>query len=300
MRDVLIAGAGGQLGIELGRIDWGEDVRLVQPSRAELDLTSIDSVTAFFERYSLAAVVNAAGYTAVDRAEAEVGQAFAANALGPALLAGATARAGIPIIQISTDYVFSGDKDGCYEEDDSTGPISVYGASKLAGELAIRSGNPRSVIVRTAWLLSPHRTNFLKTMLRLSTANPEIDVVADQIGCPTSATDLAEVIKTFVLTHLSDVAAPVGVYHFVNAGDVSWCDLANAIFELDAVGAPRARARPITTAEYPALARRPANSRLSSAKVERELGIVARPWRDAVADIIAELHQAENLEGAHQ
>jgi len=297
MKTVLITGGAGQVGLELGRLDWGADIRAVSPSRPELDITSAASVSAFFAAHAVDAIVNAAAYTAVDRAEDEAGAAFVANALGPALLADAARASPVPLIHLSTDYVFAGDKRAPYLEDDPVAPLGVYGASKLAGELAVRAAAPRHVILRTAWVLSAHRANFLKTMLRLAETRAEIDVVADQIGCPTSAADIAGTIRTLVAAHLTNPGAPVGTYHFVNAGEASWCDLANAIFAVEGAGAPRALARPITSAEYPTKARRPANSRLSTQKLVRDFGIAPRPWREAIREIIAEL-DAGRAQGA--
>jgi len=293
VKDILITGGGGQLGAELSRLNWGENVRVHLPTRDELGIGNPDSVSALFDRHGFSAVVNAAAYTAVDRAEQEVGAAFAANALGPALLAQACAQADIPLIHVSTDYVFDGGLDRPYVEDDPVAPLGVYGASKLAGELAVRSGARRFVILRTAWVVSAHRANFLKTMRRLAASRSEIPVVADQVGCPTAAADIARAIQTILAAHLADADAPVGVYHFVNAGEASWCDLANAIFTLGADSRGRVAARPITAAEYPTPARRPANSRLSTDKISRDFGVHPRPWRDAVADIVVELDQME-------
>ena len=294
MKTLLITGGAGQIGTELRRLDWGVNIRVVAPTRAELDITSPQNVVAVFSGQAFDGVINASAYTSVDGAENEAGTAFAANAVGPALLADACRAAGIPLIHLSSDYVFSGDKTGAYVEDDAVGPLGVYGASKLAGELAVQSAAPRSVILRTAWVLSAHRSNFLKTMRRLSHNRAEIDVVNDQIGCPTGATDIAWVVKSIMAAHLADPAAPAGVYHFVNDGEASWCDLANAIFALDVDGAPRAFARPITTNQYPTFARRPANSRLATAKIRRDFAIRPRSWREAVTDIIAELRTVEN------
>jgi dTDP-4-dehydrorhamnose reductase len=293
MKDVLITGGGGQLGLELQRLDWGDDIRIHAPARDQLELADAAGIAALFERVPFAAVINSAAYTAVDKAEGEVGAAFAANALGPALLAQVCARAAIPLIHVSTDYVFDGSKDGLYLEEDPIGPLGVYGASKLAGELAVLSGCRRAVVLRTAWVLSAHRGNFVKTMRRLAATRPEINVVADQLGCPTAAGDIALAIQAILAAHLAGPGAPVGVYHFVNAGEASWCDLANAVFAMGAATAGRVTARPITTADYPTPARRPANSRLATHKITRDFGVVPRPWRDAVADIIGELDQMD-------
>jgi dTDP-4-dehydrorhamnose reductase len=290
MRDILITGGAGQVGLELARQAWPENTRLHIPTRAELDLSSPASVKEAFAACRFAAVINPAAYTAVDKAEEETGEAFLANAQGPAWLAEATRKAGIPLIHVSTDYVFDGSKAGVYEESDPVAPIGTYGASKLAGEYAVRHGNARSVVMRTAWVLSAHRGNFLKTMLRVGAVNPQLRVVADQFGCPTSAADIAAALKTIALRMIDDPQAPTGIYHFVNGGEASWCDLACEIFSQSAAaGGPSAAVLAISTAEYPTPAKRPANSRLATAKIGADYGIVPRDWRLAINDIITEL-----------
>ena len=209
---ILITGGAGQVGLELQSAEWPEGVVLHAPTRAELDLSDRSSVKAAFAATAFSAVINSGAHTAVDRCEEEAAAAFAANALGPAVLADATRNAGIPLIQVSTDYVFDGSKHGLYVETDPVAPLGVYGASKLAGELAVRSGNPRSVVLRTAWVLSSHRANFLKTMLRLAAERPTLRVVGDQHGCPTSARDIAAALKTIVLKMIAHADAPTGVY----------------------------------------------------------------------------------------
>jgi dTDP-4-dehydrorhamnose reductase len=288
--DILITGGAGQVGLELARADWPSHVRLHLPTRDQLDLGDADAVRAAFAATPFKAVINSGAYTAVDKAETEVAAAFAANALGPAILAEVTRAAGIPLIQVSTDYVFDGSGERDYAETDPVGPLGVYGASKLAGEVAVTTGNPRSVVMRTAWVLSPHRANFLKTMLRLAADRPALRVVADQEGCPTSARDIAEALKTIALRMIDDAGAPTGVYHFVNAGSTTWAGLAAEIMALSAArGGPSATVEGITTADYPTPARRPSNSRLDTFKITRDYGIAPRPWKDAVAEIIAEL-----------
>lgn len=288
---ILVTGGAGQVGLELQRAAWPAGVVLHVPARDELDLTSATSIQALFAKVAFAAVINSAAWTAVDKAETEVAGAFAANAGGPALLADVTRERGIPLVQVSTDYVYNGDKDGPYVESDPVAPIGIYGASKLAGEMAVRLGNPRSVVLRTAWVLSAHRANFLKTMLRLAADRPALRVVVDQHGCPTSATDIAETLKAIVLRMIADEAAPTGVYHFVNAGEASWADLAREVFRLSAeAGGPFAEVEGIPSAQYPTPARRPKNSRLSTAKLTADYGVQPRAWQLAVADIITELH----------
>lgn len=288
---ILVTGGAGQVGLELAAAAWPENVVLHTPTRADLDLASINSVRAAFAKTPFAAVINSGAYTAVDKAEADVAAAFAANAMGPAVLAEVTRHAGAPLIQVSTDYVFDGAGDGFYAEDDPVGPLGVYGASKLAGELAVRTGNPRSVVLRTAWVLSVHRANFLKTMLRLAAGQPALRVVDDQYGCPTSARDIAAALKTITLRMIEDDQAPVGVFHFVNAGETSWAGLAREVFALStASGGPSAAVEGIATADYPTPARRPANSRLATSKLTRDYGVAPRAWQDAVAEIVAELN----------
>lgn len=288
---VLITGGAGQVGLEVQAADWPEGVVLHAPTRTELDLGDPIAVRAAFAAMPFAAVINSGAYTAVDKAETEVAAAFAANAMGPAVLAYATREARVPLIQISTDYVFDGFKREPYVETDPVGPLGVYGASKLAGELAVRSGNPRSVVLRTAWVLSVHRANFLKTMLRLAADRPALRVVADQHGCPTSARDIAAALKTITLRMIADVDAPTGIYQFVNAGDTTWAGLASEIFAVSAaIGGPLATVQGISSSEYPTPAKRPTNSRLSTDKLTRDYGVTPRPWRDAVAEIVKELH----------
>lgn len=288
--DILITGGAGQVGLELARAKWPSHVRLHLPTRGQLDLGDAEAVRAAFAATPFRAVINSGAYTAVDKAETEVAAAFAANAMGPAILAEVTRAAGIPLIQVSTDYVFDGSGERDYAETDPVGPLGVYGASKLAGEVAVTTGNPRSVVMRTAWVLSPHRANFLKTMLRLAADRPALRVVQDQEGCPTSARDIADALKTIALRMIDDPDAPTGVYHFVNAGSTTWAGLAREIMALSAArGGPSATVEGITTADYPTPARRPSNSRLDTFKITRDYGIAPRPWKDAVAEIVAEL-----------
>jgi len=290
---ILITGGAGQVGLELARAAWPPEVVLHMPTRQEMDLQDEVSVTAVFEATPLRAVINAAAYTAVDRAESEVADAFAANALGPAILADLTRKAGVPLIQVSTDYVFDGRADRPYTEVDPVAPLGVYGASKLAGELAVRCGNPRSVVLRTAWVLSPHRSNFLKTMLRLAGERSSINVVGDQWGCPTAARDIATVLAHIALRLIQDAGAPTGIYHFVNAGETTWAGLAGEIFrasrELDGA---YAQVEEIPTAAFPTPAKRPGNSRLSCEKLARDYQVTPRAWEAAVGEIVSELSLA--------
>jgi dTDP-4-dehydrorhamnose reductase len=286
--DVLITGGAGQVGIELQRQAWPEGVRLHAPTRAELDLADPASIERMLAARPWAAVISSGAYTAVDKAETEVLTAWQVNAIAPALLAKGTAERSIPLVHVSTDYVFSGDKQGYYDENDPVGPIGVYGASKEGGEQAVRTGNPRHAIIRTAWMVSPHRVNFLKTMLRLAAERRgEIAVVADQRGCPTFAGDLAEALMRVTVAMMGRPDGLNGTYHFVNDGEASWAEFAAAIFEASARrGGSSARVRTIRTAEYPTPARRPGNSRLSTGLIGNTFGIRPRPWRDALEEVV--------------
>ncbi|MFZ4405726.1 MAG: dTDP-4-dehydrorhamnose reductase [Paracraurococcus sp.] len=279
---VLVIGRTGQIATELlpRLAAAGHESLALEPP--EFDLTDAAQVAAAFARATPDAVVNCAAYTAVDRAEEHRTLAFAVNATGPRLLGEAAARAGVPVIHYSTDYVFDGRKDAPYTEADSPDPVGAYGASKLAGELLLHLAQPRSVTLRTAWVCSPHGGNFVKTMLRLGRERPELRVVADQHGAPTFAADLAAAAVA-VLPRL--VAAPAGdpvfgITHLTGAPYTTWHGFAAAIFEAAARRSqPAPRLSAITTDEYPTPARRPANSRLDCTRAATLLGIPPADWR---------------------
>jgi dTDP-4-dehydrorhamnose reductase len=210
--------------------------------------------------------------------------------MAPAAFAQACADAGIPIVQVSTDYVFAGDKAGAWEPGDPVAPLGVYGASKLGGELAVRTSGARHAIVRTAWVVSAHGNNFVKTMLRVGATRDELGVVDDQRGSPTSAADLAAALITIAIRLIEDRDAPTGTFHFSNAGAVSWAAFAAEIFaQSGARGGAVAAVRPIATTDYPTPARRPANSLLSHDAIRAAYGIEPRPWQAALGDILDEL-----------
>ena len=284
----LIVGGSGQVGREMAALaaPGGE---LVLPPRSVLDLTDRASVAAALAPGGFTAVVNLAAWTAVDKAETAVADAIAANALGPAILAEETARTGIPLVHVSTDYVFDGRKTAPYVEDDPVAPLGVYGLSKLLGESAVRTVNPVHLVVRTAWVFGRHGANFVKTMLRLGAERPVVKVVDDQVGTPTAAADLAAALLAMA-TRLATDQSVAGTYHFANSGETSWCGFAREVFRLSgASGAKVPELVPITTAEYPTPARRPANSRLSTAKATETFGISPRPWQEALADVVGDL-----------
>ena len=289
MKRILVTGGSGQIGQSLARLGQGR-FDLVMPRRDVLDLGDPAAIQSVLAREAWDAVVSSAAYTAVDRAESDVVAAWRANAVGPAALAAASAAAGIPIVHISTDYVFDGSKDGFYDEADPVAPLGIYGASKEGGEQAVRTANARHVILRTAWVVSPFGANFVKTMLRLGGERPRVSVVADQRGCPTSALDIAATVLAILDVVTSDPAAPFGTYHFVNDGEASWHELASAVFARAAAhGRRRPEVAAITTAQYPTPARRPANARLSTKRLAHAFGIVPRHWRTAIAEIVDEL-----------
>ena len=293
-RHVLVTGAGGQLGTELQRCAWPEGWQVTALDIADLDLRDTAAITAIVGSRPWAAVINGAAYTAVDKAESDLVTAWAVNAMAPAAFGEACAKAGIPLVQVSTDYVFAGDKAGAWEVDDPVAPLGVYGASKLGGELAVRTSGARHAIVRTAWVVSAHGSNFVKTMLRVAESRDRLTVVNDQRGSPTAAADLAEVLMGISVRLADDADAPTGTFHFSNAGDISWADFAIEIFRQSAQrGGPSAEVARIPSSDYPTPAQRPANSLLSHDAIRSAYGIKPRDWRDALSDILDELIGAE-------
>ena len=290
VREILVTGAAGQLGTELQRLALPQGWRVIAVDRAALDLGDAAAISTKVAERPWAAVINGAAYTAVDKAEGDVVNAWRINALAPAAFAEACAKAAIPLIQVSTDYVFAGNKDGPWEVDDPVGPLGVYGASKLGGELAVRTAQPRHAIVRTAWVVSAHGANFVKTMLRVGAMRDSLSVVDDQHGSPTSAADLADALVRIAIRLVEDDQAPVGTFHFSNSGAVTWAGFAAEIFRQSAArGGPSAAVVPIPTSDYPTPAVRPANSLLSHAAIELAFGIRPRPWQSALDDILNEL-----------
>jgi dTDP-4-dehydrorhamnose reductase len=279
---VLVVGRTGQISTELRlRLPQaGHEVLALEAP--ELNLTDAASIAAAMEVFKPQAIINAAAYTAVDKAEDDAPLAFAVNATGPGLLGDAAQRAGIPVVHYSTDYVFDGGKPTPYSEDDAPNPVGVYGASKLDGERRLHAAQPRSVTLRTAWVCSAHGNNFIKTMLRLGRERPEVRVVADQHGAPTFADDLADAAIRLLprLVAAEDGDPCFGVFHLSGQPFTTWHGFAAEIF---AGAAARGQAPPkltaITTADYPTRAIRPANSRLDCSRAAAVLGIPAADWR---------------------
>lgn len=279
MTAVLVIGETGQLARELARAAWAADVALTFAGREIVDLARPETATAVVGALKPDIVVNAAAYTAVDKAENDEEHAFLVNRDGPAALARAADAAGARLIHVSTDYVFDGTKAGPYAEDDPVAPVSVYGRSKEAGERAVREALERHVILRTAWVYSPFGNNFVRTMLRLGAEREELRVVADQRGCPTAAADIAAAI-----VRLAAADGGWGTFHYAGAGPTTWHGFAGAIFAGAAARGAKvpARVTAIGTADYPTPAARPANSVLDCTRIDRVHGIVARNWREAL------------------
>jgi dTDP-4-dehydrorhamnose reductase len=293
---ILVTGAGGQLGRALLDAARPDGCAIEGMDRARLDVTDRAAVRRAVLGGGYRVVINAAAYTAVDKAETDERAAFAANADAAAHVAGACAEAGIPLLHVSTDYVFDGGKRSPYVEDDPVAPLGVYGASKAEGEARVRALLPRHVILRTSWLYGAHGHNFVRTMLRLGRERSELRVVDDQRGTPTSAADLAAALLRIAVAVTADGERRWGTYHFSGAGATSWHGFAEEVFRLQAAATGRRpRVVPIPTAEYPLPARRPANSVLDCGRVGRAFGLVARPWQDALAGVVATLlrEQAE-------
>jgi dTDP-4-dehydrorhamnose reductase len=282
-RRILVAGKTGQLARAIAELTCECAIPLVTVGPPELDLQDDDSVERVVTAIAPKAIVNAAAYNLVDKAESEPERAFGVNRDGAARLAAAAAKFKIPFVHVSTDYVFDGSKASPYHEDDVPAPLSIYGRSKLEGEIAVRNAYADAVVIRTSWLFSRFGQNFVKTMLRLADSGV-VSVVDDQRGAPTGARDLAGAILT-VLEQIAgnEASSRAGVYHLACGGETTWCGFARAIY---AGWAERGRhipaLKPITTADYPTPARRPANSRLDCSKIERTFGIRLPPWQKAL------------------
>ena len=287
---VLVTGASGQVGSEVVSAihRLGHDV--IAPDRSGLDLMQPSQVE---QRVTLLGpdwILNCAAYTQVDRAEDEVEQAMTVNRDSAAALARAAAACNARLLHISTDFVFSGRQSRPYREEDTPDPLGVYGRSKLEGERAVLEAQPDAVVLRTAWVYGVHGHNFVKTMLRVAAEGRPLRVVDDQTGSPTWARDIAEVITALMQAGVS------GLYHYTSAGSVSWCGFASAILSEAIKAGFELRTQtvePITTAEYPTPATRPAYSVLDTGKIEDELGLSIPGWRDSLVAMLGELYTCE-------
>ena len=280
-RPILVTGSTGQLASALAAAAAG----IRRAGRPDFDFDRPDSIEATFRAANPGLVINAAAYTAVDAAEKDAEAAFRANRDGPAILARLCAEAGIPLIHVSTDYVFDGAKPEPYVETDPVGPQGVYGASKLAGEQAVTQSGARAIILRTAWVYAATGKNFVRTMLTLGKTRDRLTVVGDQHGCPTTAADLAEAI--LAISALIDRSgwrdAYGGIFHAAGTGATSWHGLAVATFEEAARhGAKVPEVAPIATADWPTPAKRPANSRLDCTRLREVFGVSLPHWRKSL------------------
>jgi dTDP-4-dehydrorhamnose reductase len=292
---ILVTGKNGQVGFELLRAlaPLGE---VVAVDHTECDLADAEAIRALVRRVAPDVIVNPAAYTAVDKAETDRDTAFAVNAGAPGVLGEEAARLGALVVHYSTDYVFDGRKDGSYAETDRPDPQSVYGSTKYAGEQALAAANPRHLILRTSWVVGAHGGNFAKTMLRLAAERDRLSVVADQFGAPTSAALLADLTAQLVRQHAREAAQgfPYGTYHVTGSGATSWYDYARFVIA-EATAAGKAlkvgadAVKPLTTADYPTPARRPANSRLDTRHFSSTFGLRLPPWQESVRHVLQQI-----------
>ncbi|WP_026968960.1 dTDP-4-dehydrorhamnose reductase [Algoriphagus terrigena] len=282
MHKILVTGASGQLGSEIRQISSGYPLEFIFTDVAELDITDREAVWSFFQTNYVDAVINCAAYTAVDRAETEIELADKVNHLAAKYLAEAAKEFNVKFVHVSTDYVFDGESFQPYEADSIPNPQSVYGVTKLAGEQAILALNlPNSIVIRTSWVYSTFGNNFVKTMRRLGSERSELNVVADQIGTPTYARDLAICILD-ILPRLSNNTT--SIYHFSNEGVCSWYDFAMAVMEMSGLDCT---VSPIPSTQYPTPAKRPYYSVLSKAKIKADFSIKINHWRVSLQECLA-------------
>lgn len=288
---ILVTGCKGQVGTSLvGLLELRDDVELIALDRDRLDITERQAVESIVVELAPDIIVNAAAYTAVDKAEIDIPLATAINRDGPLFLAEAAQKVGAALLHISTDYVFDGRKKDAYTEQDLTSPQSVYGQTKLEGEQAVASICERHIILRTAWVFSEYGNNFVKTMLRLAKTNENLSIVGDQFGGPTYALDIAQALVRIADRIVAKSDVEFGTYHFSGLPHVSWYEFANAIFaaaESQTLIAKPPILKSITTAEYPTAAKRPANSKLTVEKIFSSFEIEASDWQRALNNLSA-------------
>ena len=292
---ILVAGNTGQVARALQDRNDPETFALTAYGRPQMDVASLASVQSAFDEVRPDLVINAAAYTGVDQAEDEAALAHAVNAEGATNLAKASAASGIPILHLSTDYVFDGTKTEPYVESDPVAPLGVYGASKLAGEQGVAATHSQHLILRTSWVYSPYGKNFVTTMLRLAETRDELRVVSDQIGNPTSAHDIADALLDLAsqLCAAPDKMKP-GIYHMSGRTSANWAELAAEALTLSAEhGRPTARVIPITSAEYPTRVKRPANSRLHCQKLAQDYAIELPDWKTSLRTCLDYLINSE-------
>lgn len=285
---LLITGAGGQLGRELTAEARRRGIAAIAIGRDELDITKMDAVRQFVADAVPRAVFNCAAYTAVDQAERDTATAHAINALGPEHLARAADEHDIPLLHVSTDYVFDGTKSGAYTEDDPVAPLGVYGRTKEEGERRVRDAHPKHIILRTSWVYGPYGNNFLKTMLRLSRERDELRVVADQRGCPTATIDVACALLAAEAAANAG-RAPWGTYHFAGTGVTTWHGFAREIVGAARLAGPCVPVIAIETRDYPTPAKRPSNSELDSTRFAAMFGYRSPPWQERTREVVEAL-----------
>jgi dTDP-4-dehydrorhamnose reductase len=283
MVKILVTGANGQLGSEINKISGQfPEMEFSFTDVAELDITNSGKVAKFMSEFKPEYLINCAAYTNVDKAETDLEMATLLNATAVGILAGQSAKTGCKIIHISTDYVYDGNGPRPYREDNPVDPQSAYGRTKLEGEILCRKFNPESLIIRTSWLYSAFGNNFVKTMLRLGNEKSELGVIADQIGSPTNAADLASAILT-IISSVAGGEKPFhsGIYHYSNEGVASWYDFTKAIFEIAKIDC---LVKPIATEDYPSLVHRPAYSVMNKSKIKLIFGLQIPHWRDSLTE----------------
>ena len=289
---IAVTGREGQVARSLAESGPGRGHEIVLLGRPTLDLLDPMTIGPAIRAARPDAVINAGAYTAVDRAESEPEIAEAVNGRGAGVVADVARDLGVPILQVSTDYVFDGTKSLPYVETDPTGPLGAYGRSKLLGERLVADTHPRHAILRTAWVYAPFGANFVRTMLRLGATRDEVGVVADQHGCPTSALDIAGTLLAIAERMAADPsdAALAGIFHMTARGEAVWADVAAATFAASTKrGGPSARVKRIATADYPTPARRPANSRLDGGKLQRTYGLALPQWQVSLEAVVDRL-----------
>lgn len=289
---VLVFGRSGQVAQALAGATAPDNCEVIVVGRPDVDVLAAGSIDAAIAATMPDVIVNAAAYTAVDRAESEEAAAFALNAGAVETIGRKARRAGIPIIHLSTDYVFDGTRDGPYREDDAAAPLGVYGRSKLEGEQRLAEVQPQHIVLRTSWVYAPTGQNFVRTMLRLAETKPALHVVDDQRGSPTYAPHLAEAILT-IAGRVAAGGAAWGIYNATGSGSTSWHGFADAIFaEAGRYNWPVPEIVPIRTAEFPTTAKRPANSRLDGSKIRDAFGVSLPDWREGVAECVLAIARA--------
>jgi len=290
---IVVTGAKGQVGRELMRLGKHSGLRMLGVDIEDVDISDRASVDHFFDGMGMDFLVNAAAFTAVDAAETDMQAAFAVNREGPANLAMLCAKKSIPLIHISTDYVYDGTKTNAYIETDPVSPVGVYARSKAQGDAEVARRSEAHIILRTAWLYSVHGHNFVKTMLNLFRKERTVSVVDDQYGCPTHAADLADAILRIIAQTQKKPAAAWGIYHYAGQGTTSWYGFAKKVLALAASydHFSLQQLTPIPTSEYPRPAQRPHNSVLDCNKIQRAFGIQTVPWEKSLEEMLERLYQ---------